>query len=145
MGVAGNRVAALAAQELVDRHAGLLALDVPERDVDPGQRDVVDRAGPPVPARERRLPDVLDLAGVPPDQPRRDPLLDHRDDRAGRVVLVRRADPVQPRLVGQHLDEDPVAARARLNRLDPGDFGHRARPQAPGRLHQSTRTPGRIA
>src|SRR5262249_37484092 len=108
------------------RHARFLALDVPEGDVDPAERDVVGRAGPPVAAGVGRLPEILDLTDVAADQARLEPLLDRRDDRAGCVVVVRAADPVEPRLVGQHLDDQPRPGHAGTDAANVGDLGHRS-------------------
>ena len=54
-------------EQIVDRHAGQLALDVPQRLVDPGQRVVEHRSRPPVAREVRGLPDVLDLGHPPAD------------------------------------------------------------------------------
>ena len=42
--VAMTGAAGLAAEQLVDRHAGFLALDIPQRHVDPAHRASADRA-----------------------------------------------------------------------------------------------------
>ena len=63
-------VAHLAAEQLVERQAGALTLDVPQRDVDAAHRIEQDRAVAPVRAHVARLPDVLDLVDVAADQER---------------------------------------------------------------------------
>ena len=63
-------VARAAAEQLVDRHAERLALDVPQRGVDRGDRRHRHRPAPPVGALVEVLPDVLDAARVAPDQQR---------------------------------------------------------------------------
>ena len=69
--VDGGALTAFAAQQLVDRHAGHLALDVPERFVNAG--DGVVQHGPiaPVAVHHRHLPDFFDAADVAPDEERR--------------------------------------------------------------------------
>lgn len=73
VGAAGVRihqhaVPGTAAEELVDREAGRLALDVPQRRVDRGDRRHGDGPAPPVGALVEVLPHVLDAGGVPADQ-----------------------------------------------------------------------------
>ena len=66
--VADDLVAHLAAQQLVDRHAQRLALDVVERDVDGGHRRREDALRGEEAAPEEHLPDVLDAERVLPDE-----------------------------------------------------------------------------
>ena len=81
--VAGGAEAAFAAQQLVERHAGALALDVPQRDVHAAHRVEQHRAVAPVRAHIRRLPDVLDLVDVAADEERLQVLLDGGLDDEG--------------------------------------------------------------
>ena len=60
-----GRFPALAAQQVVDRHAGQLALDVPQRLVDARDRVVEHRAVAPVAVDHAHLPDFLDATHVP--------------------------------------------------------------------------------
>ncbi len=61
-----------AAEQLVQRHAGRLGLDVPQGGVDGGDRRHGHRPAPPVRASVQVLPGVLDTGGVPADQQRCD-------------------------------------------------------------------------
>ncbi|EPE03565.1 hypothetical protein F503_06738 [Ophiostoma piceae UAMH 11346] len=57
-------VAQLAAEQLVDGHAELAGLEVPERNVDAGQRGHHDGPAAVEAGAPRQLPDVLDVVGV---------------------------------------------------------------------------------
>src|SRR5205814_6668891 len=70
----------LAAEQLIEGHPGALALDVPQRDVHAAHRVEQRRTVTPVGADVARLPDVLDLVDVAPDQKRLEVLLDRRLD-----------------------------------------------------------------
>ena len=96
------------APELVARHAVDLAEDVPQGDVDAGDRGAADDAvAVPEVLAVHHLPEVLDPRRVFADEQLRE-ILDRADDGA-RVPLERRLAPaVQPGLVGEDLDEDPV-------------------------------------
>ena len=100
------------AQQLIDRHAGALALDVPQRHVDAGERRHLHRAAPPVRPAIEVLPDILDGFRVAPDQQRRNVLFQVR--RHGKFTPVERgvAHSVKPRLAGHDLHQHVVAARA---------------------------------
>jgi hypothetical protein len=63
-----NLVAHLTAQQIADRHAKGLALDVPQRLIDAGQRTHVDRAATVEAAAVEHGPDVFDVAWVFADQ-----------------------------------------------------------------------------
>ena len=109
--VAVGAVPHLAAEQLIERHAGALALDVPQRDVDAAHRVEEHAAVPPVRAHVARLPDVLDLVDVAADQERLQILLDRglHDQRA--LGEGRAAPADQPGLgrLDLHDDEaDPV-------------------------------------
>jgi hypothetical protein len=100
--VAVRSVTHLAAEQLIERHPGTLALDIPERDVDPAHGVEQHRTVAPVRAHVGRLPDVLDLVDVAPDQERLQVLVERRlDDQ--RALGEGRAAP---------------ADQARLGRLD---------------------------
>ena len=60
MAVDQHPVAAAPAEQLVERHAGHLALDVPQRGVDSGDRAHRHRPPPPVGPAIKVLPNVLD-------------------------------------------------------------------------------------
>ncbi len=78
--VAIRAVPHFAAEQLIERHPGALALDVPQRDVDAAHRVEEHRTVAPVRAHVARLPDVLDLVDVAPDEERLQVLLDRRLD-----------------------------------------------------------------
>ena len=71
VGIDPDPVAELAAQQLVDRHPQRLALQVPERDLDPGERGD-QRAGEPA-LKHEPAPQVLeervDGEGIASDEP----------------------------------------------------------------------------
>ena len=81
------------AEELVDRHPGQLALDVPQRHVHRGDRGHRDRAAAPVRGPVQELPGVLDPVRVLADQQLRDVLLQIRGHRELPPVQRRVADP----------------------------------------------------
>src|SRR5260370_23539100 len=63
-----NSVAGGASQQLIDGHIQSLALDVPDRCVNRGNRTHGDRATAPVGTLVKVLPDVLDPPCIAPDQ-----------------------------------------------------------------------------
>ena len=110
-----------AAEQLVDRHAVGLALDVPQRHVDGADGRPGGRTAAVEPAAEARLPQVLDPLRVFADQVR-DQVLQHplrrvRDEVVGGVAVADDAG------VGLDLEEDVAAGQ---NRLDAGDLHARA-------------------
>ena len=101
-----RRLAALPAPEVVDRHPGDLALDVPERHVDAGDGVVEDRPGPPIRVDGHHVPQVLDVGGVAADEERREILVD-RARHEGRSLGERRAaEAVETGLVRVDADDD---------------------------------------
>ena len=78
MAVAVGRFANLAAEQLVDRHVRLPALDVPQRLVDAADRVVQHAAVAPVRAVVHRLPSIVDAIGRLADQERLQILVDRR-------------------------------------------------------------------
>ena len=127
----------LAAEQLIERHPGALALDVPERDVDAAHRVEEHRPVAPVRAHVARLPDVLDLVDVAADEERLEVLVDRRlhDERALRE---RRAAPADEARLGRldlH-DHEADAVRRRQDRLDVADLD---RCRAPDRLFERRR------
>jgi len=64
VGVDQHAVAALAAQQVIDRRIERLALDVPQCHVDGRNRRHLHRSAPPVAAAIKILPDVLGLKGI---------------------------------------------------------------------------------
>ena len=76
----------LAAEQLIERHAGALGLDVPQRDVDAAHRVEQHRPVPPVRADVARLPDVLDLVDVAADEKRLQVFARARSGRPARAA-----------------------------------------------------------
>ena len=112
-----------AAQELDDRHAQQLALDVPERHVDRGDgvaRDPAAVAVPPLLVAER-VPDRDVVERVLAD----DPLGHALDDGLGREVRLRELGdglaPAHDAVVGRDLDQAQVAERVEVVRLRVAD------------------------
>jgi hypothetical protein len=64
VGIERHAVAYLAADQLVDRHAQCLALDIPERQIDGADGADGDRAAGPGHAAMQRCPVLLDLKGI---------------------------------------------------------------------------------
>ncbi len=143
--VAVRRLAALAAEELVDGHPGLSPLDVPERHVDAADGVVEDRPVPPVRARVEGLPRVLDPIRGLADEERLQVAFHRGRDEVGALGEGGAAVAVEPVLVGRDLDHDEPQPRRRggdrahvldLRRrqaaespLDPGVRLGRSRPQ----------------
>ncbi|ABA53425.1 hypothetical protein BURPS1710b_A0511 [Burkholderia pseudomallei 1710b] len=113
--------AALAAEQLIDGHAGELALDVPERHVDRGDRRHRHGPAPPVRAAIQVLPDVLDVARVPADQAREHVILQIRAHRELAPVERRVAEAVDA-FVGDDLDRHEIPAGAGDDDVQPFDF-----------------------
>jgi hypothetical protein len=113
MRVQRRRLAALAAHELVDGHAGAFALDVPQRLVDAGQRVVEHRATAPVGADVGRLIDILDVVRAAAEEERLEILLDrgHHGQRA--LGEGGAAEAVQAGLARLDLDHDQAYAVGR--------------------------------
>ena len=110
VGVQRDRLADLAPEELVDGQAGLLAEDVPEGAVDPAQGVVEGDPAPEVGRDVGGLPDVLDPVALLADEQRLDVLIDRRGDGQRTLAVRGAADPVEPRLVREHLHDDEVLA-----------------------------------
>ena len=111
--VAIDGLAALAAEQLIDRHAGLAALDVPQRLVDAADGVVQHRAVAPVGAVVAGLPDVVDAVGGLADQERLQILLDRGIDQVGALREGGAAVAVQAVLVGGDLDDGEPQAGGR--------------------------------
>jgi hypothetical protein len=98
--------------ELVDWHAGTLALDVPQRHIHGGEYIVVHRAIAPVGAHLCRLPQVFDPGGVFSDQPGFQMFFQCGHHCHGLVVVVGGPDAIQSGLAGDDLEEDPTVVAA---------------------------------
>jgi len=103
-----HAVAAAAAQELVERHAGGLGLEVPKCRVDRRDRRHGDGPAPPISALRKVLPDVLAAARVAPDEAGNDVVAEIGGDRKLAPVERGIAEPVKP-LLGHDLERDEVA------------------------------------
>ena len=125
--VAVGAVPHLAAEQLIERQAGALALDVPQRDVDAAHRVEEHRPVAPVGADVARLPDVFDLVDVAADEERLQVLLE-RGLHDQRALRERRAAPADEARLGRldlH-DDEADAVRRGEDRLDVADL-HRRR------------------
>jgi hypothetical protein len=98
-------LAALAARKLIHGHAGLAALDVPQRLVDAADGVVQDRPVFPVRAVVARLPDVFDAVSGLAQQEGLEVLLDRGLYQVGPLGERRTAIPVEPVLVGRDLHD----------------------------------------
>ena len=102
-------VTASAAEQLIDRHAGALALDVPQRHVDCGNCRHRHRPAAPVSAAIQVLPDILDGARIAPDQARNHVLVEVGFH--GQLAAVERGVAHAVDAVARHdLERDEVAA-----------------------------------
>ena len=108
MGVDRHPVAHLAAQQPPDRQAERLAEDIPQRHLDAGDGAHADGAEPPEAVLGQGAIGLLDVAGVEPDQQRRQ-VIDTAAHGAGLPLQRRLAPAMEARLVGIDAYEDPVA------------------------------------
>ena len=110
--VDAHLLARRAAEEVVDRDAEPLPLQIPERDVDPGDRAHDHLPGRPERAAHHFAPPVLDLPRVLPDQQLAE-VVEDAEHAAAPPAEARLADPRQP-LVGadEHDDDGVVVALA---------------------------------
>jgi len=117
-------VAHPAAEQFVDRHAEVLALDVPERLLDAADRRHPLDADLPEMLAVGHLIEVLDPKRIFPHQQLGE-VLDRPRHRAGLPLEGRFAPTVEPRLIGFDFNEDPVPHVGIDNqRRNPGDFHH---------------------
>ncbi len=107
--VGHHALAACPAQEIVDRQAGDLALDVPQRSVDRGDRAHRDRAAPPVRAAVQVLPGILDARRIPTDQ-RRNHVFGEVGGDGELAAVERRIADAGDAFVGLDLQRDEIAA-----------------------------------
>ena len=99
--------AALAAEQLVHRHSGPLAENVPQGHVHAADGVAQHRAVAPYDDDERRLPDVLDLQRIFAEEERLEVLVHSRFDDPRPLGEGGAAESVQARLAGHHLDRRP--------------------------------------
>ncbi len=119
--VAAKRRAHRAAEQSRDGHAEPLAFEVPQRDVERGQRGLEHGAAAPAPRVIEAVPVPLGAGGVLPDEVRR-VFADRGLDRLDRAVQ-RRLAPADEALVGGDAHEQPVApVDPVLERVDAGDL-----------------------
>ena len=112
IGMAINRYpfAAFAAEQLVQRHVGLLALDVPQGHVHTRNGVVLNRPIAPVGVLVHQLPQFLNAIGIPTDQQRPQVFLDQAFDGEVAVGKGRAAQTNQAGLVGFNLHHEQVDA-----------------------------------
>ena len=121
MAIDHHPVAALAPQQLVERHARQLGLDIPQRHVDRRDRAHRHRAAPPIGAAIEILPDVLGIARVHAKQAGDDVVFQIGHNRLLAPVQRRIADAVNP-LVGLDLQRHEIAPRAGDDDAGGGDL-----------------------
>ena len=113
----------LAAEQLIERHAGAFGFDVPEGDVDAAHRIEQHRPIAPIRAHITRLPDILDFVYIAPDQKGLQILLDRRlNDK--RTLCKGRAPPTHEaglRRFDFH-DDQPDTIRRCQNGFDISDL-----------------------
>ena len=111
MSVAIHRKAAFAAEQLVHRHAGALALDVPERLIESAQGVVQHRPVAPVALHQVHLKKLFAARDIFTKHKRLDVLFDGSIGGAEALGKGGAAQPIQARLGGQHLDDDKAGPR----------------------------------
>jgi hypothetical protein len=116
IGVAVDKhpIPALSTKQLVERHASHLGLDIPQGDVNSGDRGHGYRTTPPVRASVKVLPDVLDSPWVLAKEAGQDMVFQVRDDRQLAPVQGRVANTVDA-LVRGNLQRHEVTARTTDN------------------------------
>jgi hypothetical protein len=125
VGVGEDAIAYRAAEQLVHRQAGRLALDVPQGEVDGADGGHRDRPASPVRPAVQVLPGVLDPGRVESDEQRVDMVAQVRRDRELTAVDSGVAVPDEA-VGGAELEGDVVAARAGDDDLGGDDLvGHR--------------------
>ena len=117
-GIDADAVAALAAEQLMHRHTQRLALDVPQRLVDAGERAHVHAAAAIEPAAIQHRPVILDLVRVLADQIVGQ-FLHLGGDSCG-AAFDHRLAPARDALIGIDLQEQP--ARRHQERRQLGDL-----------------------
>ena len=112
VGVAVDRhaFAALAAEQLVQRHVRQFALDVPQGHVDAGDGVVLDRPIAPVGVLMHQLPQLFNRVRIAPHDQRLDVFLNQALDREMTVGKGATTQTIKPRLVGLHLDHQQIDA-----------------------------------
>ena len=121
MGIDQNLVAALASEQVVDRNAERLALDVPQRHVDGRDGGHGHRPSTPVGAAVEIVPDVFRLKRIAPDQARHQVILQIARYRQLASVQSRVAQSVDA-LVGFDLQGHEIAARTADNHFRAVNF-----------------------
>ena len=106
VGIDMSRFARLAAEQLVDRHVGLLALNVPQRLINPRHGIVQNRPIAPVAVEHGHLPDLLNAGNIMTEQIGFQVLFQRRHHGMKLGGKTGAAYPIQPRLRGQHFDDD---------------------------------------
>jgi hypothetical protein len=111
MAVDHHAVAALPAEQFVQRHSRHLALEVPQRRIDGGDRAHRHRPAAPVRAAIEVLPDILDPRRIATDEGRDDVL--GEIGRDGELATIERSVPdSMEALVRFDLQRDKIPARA---------------------------------
>ena len=81
--VDSRSLTALSPQELVQRQAGALRFNVPQRHIDAGDRVVEDGPVAPIGVVRGNVPDILDTVGIPPLEERMQVFIDGHLHRPG--------------------------------------------------------------
>ena len=123
MSVDHHRLARSTAEKLIQRKAGNLAFDVPERGVDRCNGRHSDRTSAPIGAAIEELPSVFDAVRVAADQAWDDVVLQISGDGELAAIQGGIADAAHS-VAGFDDQSDEVAAGACDDNPSPFDFGH---------------------
>ena len=100
----------LASEQLIERHIGQLALDIPERHIDTGNGVIFDWTVTPIGILVHQLPELFNGLRVAPEQQRLEILFKKAFDGQMTISKSRAAQAVQAILIGFNLDDDKIDA-----------------------------------
>ena len=119
MAIDRRPLAALAAQELVNRHPRPLAFDIPERLINTGDGIIEHRPIAPIAIDHRHLPDLLNPIDIATNEEGLEMALDRGVHRIKTLGKSRATDPVEPIVRSDDFNDDqPGSGRLGKNRFD---------------------------
>ena len=121
MAINHHPIAAAPAEQLVQRHAGHLGLDIPQGNIDRGHCAHRHRPAAPIGTAIKVLPDILDPARIHADQARDHVVFQIGHHRKLAPVQRRIADTIDA-LIRDDLESDEISPRTGYNHLGRYDF-----------------------